>query len=124
MLRGGTTVPDEDRAELRRQPPPALPDGSLPVYPSHPLPGTPGGGPPLPAFGWGPDFADDPEPEVPEQYGDQPKRQKQLERGERTGQRDHPEQPGTTPASRRRFGPIIGRLTIFSGARARLHRAE
>jgi hypothetical protein len=59
MFRGGTTVPDEDRAELPHQPPPALPDGSLPVYPAHPLPGMPGGSPRLPDFGWGLEFADD-----------------------------------------------------------------
>ncbi|TWD81584.1 hypothetical protein FB561_2700 [Kribbella amoyensis] len=37
-------------------PPGPLPDGSLPLYASYPLPGTPGGGPPRPAVGWGPDF--------------------------------------------------------------------
>ena len=26
----------------------------MPTYESHPLPGMPGGGPPLAAFGWGP----------------------------------------------------------------------
>jgi hypothetical protein len=39
----------------------ALPDGSIPFYGSYPLPGMPGGGPPLAAFGWGPEFGDDQE---------------------------------------------------------------
>ncbi|MFG1813610.1 hypothetical protein ACGFIF_07605 [Kribbella sp. NPDC049174] len=34
----------------------ALPDGSMPVYANHPLPGMPGGDPPTPALGWGPEF--------------------------------------------------------------------
>ncbi|RZT16686.1 hypothetical protein EV649_4219 [Kribbella sp. VKM Ac-2569] len=38
------------------QPPPALPDGSMPTYDGHPLPGTGDGGPPSPPFGWGPDL--------------------------------------------------------------------
>ena len=33
-----------------------MPDGSIPIYASYPLPGTPGGGPALPQVGWGPDF--------------------------------------------------------------------
>ncbi|MEU4191939.1 hypothetical protein AB0E69_08585 [Kribbella sp. NPDC026611] len=51
-------MPVQDRAELRherRQPPPALPDGSMPTYDRYPLPGTAGGGPPMSPFGWGPD---------------------------------------------------------------------
>jgi len=38
------------------QPPGPLPDGSIPLYGSHPLPGTPGGEPAPPPVGWGPDF--------------------------------------------------------------------
>jgi predicted metalloprotease len=38
------------------QPPGPLPDGSMPLYGSYPLPGTPGGEPPLPQVGWGPEF--------------------------------------------------------------------
>lgn len=37
-------------------PPGPLPDGSIPLYGSYPLPGTPGGDPALPAVGWGPEF--------------------------------------------------------------------
>jgi predicted metalloprotease len=37
-------------------PPGPTPDGSIPLYASYPLPGTPGGGPPLPQVGWGPEF--------------------------------------------------------------------
>ncbi|MET9271535.1 hypothetical protein [Kribbella sp. NPDC003557] len=49
-------MPDEEQAELRH-PPPALPDGSMPTYGRHPLPGAAHGeqrwsGP----FGWGPDL--------------------------------------------------------------------
>jgi predicted metalloprotease len=39
----------------------ALPDGSMPFYGSHPLPGMPEGGPPLPRLAWGPGFRDDQE---------------------------------------------------------------
>ncbi|TDW83792.1 MULTISPECIES: hypothetical protein [Kribbella] len=45
----------EDQASLG-QPPPALPDGSIPTYVGHPLPGTGDGGPLSPPFGWGPDL--------------------------------------------------------------------
>jgi hypothetical protein len=45
----------EDQTSLG-QPPPALPDGSMPTYGGHPLPGTGDGGPPSPPFGWGPDL--------------------------------------------------------------------
>ena len=38
------------------QPPGPLPDGSIPLYGSYPLPGTPGGEPAPPPVGWGPDF--------------------------------------------------------------------
>jgi hypothetical protein len=48
-------VSDEDRTR-HGQPPPALPDGSMPTYDSHPLPGTAHGGPPSSPFGWGPDL--------------------------------------------------------------------
>jgi predicted metalloprotease len=37
-------------------PPGPLPDGSIPLYASYPLPGTPGGGPARPEVGWGPEF--------------------------------------------------------------------
>jgi predicted metalloprotease len=37
----------------------ALPDGSMPLYGTHPLPGMPEGGPPLPPLGWGPDLRED-----------------------------------------------------------------
>jgi predicted metalloprotease len=51
-------VSNQDWSEPPRphQPPGPLPDGSIPVYASHPLPGTPGGGPPLPQVGWGSEF--------------------------------------------------------------------
>ena len=39
----------------------ALPDGSIPFYGSYPLPGMPGGGPPLAPFSWGPELPDDEE---------------------------------------------------------------
>ena len=42
---------DQDRTAKPR---PALPDGSMPYYDSHPLPGMPGGDPPFAPFGWGP----------------------------------------------------------------------
>ncbi|GAB2662471.1 hypothetical protein [Kribbella swartbergensis] len=45
------------RSQEAHQPPAALPDGSMPLYANHPLPGMPGGGPPLLGFGWGPDFS-------------------------------------------------------------------
>jgi hypothetical protein len=51
-------VPDQDWPEAHEEPPPALPDGSMPTYGSHPLPGMPGGDPPLAAFGWGPVLGD------------------------------------------------------------------
>lgn len=44
---------DEDQAS-RGQPPPALPDGSMPTYDKHPLRRA-GDGPSSP-FGWGPDL--------------------------------------------------------------------
>lgn len=40
--------------EERAVPPPALPDGSMPTYGGHGLPGGPNGEPPLSPFGWGP----------------------------------------------------------------------
>lgn len=53
---GRKHVPAEDQAEFRH-PPPALPDGSIPTYGDHPLPGTADGESPLSApFGWGPDL--------------------------------------------------------------------
>lgn len=49
-------MPDEDQAEFRH-PPPALPDGSMPTYGDHPLPGTTNYGSPFSSpFGWGPDL--------------------------------------------------------------------
>ncbi|MGW6199955.1 hypothetical protein ACWF0M_27690 [Kribbella sp. NPDC055110] len=49
-------MPDEDQAELR-PPPPALPDGSMPTYGDHPLPGIADDESPLSGpFGWGPDL--------------------------------------------------------------------
>lgn len=42
---------DQDRTAKPR---PALPDGSMPYYDTHPLPGMPGGDPPFAPFGWGP----------------------------------------------------------------------
>ena len=50
-------MPDQDSAGPR----PALPDGSMPTYGSHPLPGMPGGDAPFAPFGWGPDPAGDDE---------------------------------------------------------------
>ncbi|WP_327635495.1 hypothetical protein OHB24_36620 [Kribbella sp. NBC_00482] len=44
---------DEDQARTG-QSRPALPDGSMPTYGSHPLPGTSHGEPPSSPFGWGP----------------------------------------------------------------------
>ena len=41
--------------ELRR-PVPALPDGSMPTYGGHALPGSAAGGTPLSPFGWGRDM--------------------------------------------------------------------
>jgi hypothetical protein len=38
-------------------PPPALPDGSMPTYGGHGLPGGPNGEPPLSPFGWGPSLS-------------------------------------------------------------------
>ena len=38
------------------EPPGALPDGSIPLYGSYPLPGAPGGEPALPRVGWGPEL--------------------------------------------------------------------
>jgi uncharacterized protein len=39
------------------QPPPGpMPDGSMPLYGNYPPPGAPGGEPPLPMVGWGPEF--------------------------------------------------------------------
>jgi hypothetical protein len=52
---GRKHVPAEDQAEFR-DPPPALPDGSMPTYGDHPLPGTGDAGPLSPPFGWGPDL--------------------------------------------------------------------
>jgi hypothetical protein len=43
-------VPYEEKAA----PPPALPDGSIPTYGGHGLPGNANGEPPLSPFGWGP----------------------------------------------------------------------
>jgi hypothetical protein len=43
-------VPFEEKAA----PPPALPDGSIPTYGGHGLPGSTNGEPPLSPFGWGP----------------------------------------------------------------------
>ncbi|HET6985613.1 MAG TPA: hypothetical protein VFI00_03320 [Kribbella sp.] len=57
MPRGGTTLPDQNRVGAT----PALPDGSIPTYDSHPLPGMPGGDPPFAPFGWGPDIGGDEE---------------------------------------------------------------
>lgn len=34
----------------------------MPTYRSHPLPGMPGGEPPWPRFGWGPELGDDEDP--------------------------------------------------------------
>jgi len=49
-------VPDEDQAEFRH-PPPALPDGSIPTYGDHSLPGIADDESPLSGpFGWGPDL--------------------------------------------------------------------
>ncbi|WP_410791267.1 hypothetical protein [Kribbella sp. C-35] len=49
-------MPAEEQAELR-YPPPALPDGSMPTYGDHPLPGTADDESPLSGpFGWGPDL--------------------------------------------------------------------
>jgi hypothetical protein len=48
-------VPDEEQAELRH-PPPALPDGSMPTYGAHPLPGAADGVPSSGSFGWGPEL--------------------------------------------------------------------
>jgi hypothetical protein len=45
----------EDQTSLG-QPPPALPDGSMPTYDGHPLPGARDGEPPSRPFGWGPDL--------------------------------------------------------------------
>jgi len=53
---GRKHVPAEDQAEFRH-PPPALPDGSIPTYGDHSLPGTIHDKSPLSApFGWGPDL--------------------------------------------------------------------
>lgn len=49
-------MPNRDWSEPSGPPPGALPDGAIPMYGNQPMPGTPGGGPPLPAVGWGPDF--------------------------------------------------------------------
>ncbi|MGY4765725.1 hypothetical protein ACXC9Q_02270 [Kribbella sp. CWNU-51] len=54
MPRGVTTLLNQHRETWS-----ALPDGSIPFYGSYPLPGMPGGGPPLAAFGWGPELDDD-----------------------------------------------------------------
>ena len=54
-------MPGEDWAEPLHAPPPALPDGSMPSYDGHPLPGMPGGDPPPASYGWGPEFGDDEE---------------------------------------------------------------
>lgn len=43
--------------EERAAPPPALPDGSMPTYGGHALPGSAAGGPPLSPFGWGRDMS-------------------------------------------------------------------
>ncbi len=45
----------DPREATRTHPPPALPDGSMPVYANHPLPGTPGGGPAWSQLSWGPE---------------------------------------------------------------------
>ncbi|ADB30133.1 protein of unknown function zinc metallopeptidase putative [Kribbella flavida DSM 17836] len=48
---------NQNWSEPPQAPPPGpLPDGSIPLYASYPLPGTPGGGPALPPVGWGPEF--------------------------------------------------------------------
>jgi hypothetical protein len=65
-------------------PPGPLPDGSIPLYGSYPLPGTPGGGPPRPPVGWGPQFG--------------------------TG-RDFHFRPGGPPR-RRRAGLVVGLLVL------------
>ncbi|HEY0472877.1 MAG TPA: neutral zinc metallopeptidase [Kribbella sp.] len=55
------------------QPPGPLPDGSMPLYGSHLLPGMPGGEPPLPRVGWGPEFGGG-RPHHFQHGGPQPKR--------------------------------------------------
>ena len=54
MPRGVTTLLNQHRETWS-----ALPDGSIPFYGSYPLPGMPGGDPPLASFGWGPELDDD-----------------------------------------------------------------
>ncbi|WP_433158578.1 hypothetical protein [Kribbella sp. CA-247076] len=50
-------MPDEDSTRPATDGPPGpLPDGSMPLYGDHPLPGMPGGDPVLPDLGWGPEF--------------------------------------------------------------------
>ncbi|TCC07948.1 hypothetical protein [Kribbella soli] len=46
-------MPDEEQAGLQ-PPPPALPDGSMPTYGGHPLPGTADRESQSGSFGWGP----------------------------------------------------------------------
>ncbi|TCC24625.1 hypothetical protein [Kribbella speibonae] len=48
-------MPAEEQAELRPSPP-ALPDGSMPTYDAHPLPGTADGESLSGPFAWGPDL--------------------------------------------------------------------
>ncbi|TDD18535.1 hypothetical protein E1218_25880 [Kribbella turkmenica] len=49
-------MPDQDSTSPAARPPGPLPDGSMPVYGGHPLPGMPGGDPVRPQLGWGPEF--------------------------------------------------------------------
>ncbi|MFI5694549.1 hypothetical protein ACIA58_22040 [Kribbella sp. NPDC051586] len=48
-------MPFEEKAELHR-PPPAQPDGSMPLYTGHAPPNAANGQPPWSPFGWGTDL--------------------------------------------------------------------